>query len=346
MRILHFLQSNTLSGAENVVADICMIFKGKHDMIYSSPDGNIAQALKDRDVAFLPLKKCNIYSIKKAINEVKPDLIHAHGIRTSVLCAMSAGKIPVVSHIHGNAEDMRTITVKSLLYGIYSFKFKRIITVSQSCIDEFIFKKLIEKKSILLTNILYMPRMEKLIELDEKAYTWDFMYLGRLVYQKNPQRVAKIASNILKKNPSFTFGVVGTGELRNEMEEVFKTAGVMEQVVFTGNLSHPYKTLSNSKCMLMCSRSEGTPIAVLEALSLGVPLVSTKVDGIVKLIENGFNGILTDNDFELEKAVTDFLVNPKYHRKFCENAKASMLIHNNWEKYMYILDEVYSESIY
>jgi hypothetical protein len=58
-RILHILSTNTLSGAENVAADICMMFRDEYEMAYCSLDGPIKDSLCGRGVNFIPLKKLN-----------------------------------------------------------------------------------------------------------------------------------------------------------------------------------------------------------------------------------------------------------------------------------------------
>lgn len=71
MRILHILQTPRISGAENVVADICMMFEGNIDMMYCSPDGPIRQALEDRGVEFSSLRR-KISDLKGIIKNTNP----------------------------------------------------------------------------------------------------------------------------------------------------------------------------------------------------------------------------------------------------------------------------------
>ncbi len=78
-------------------------------------------------------------------------------------------------------------------------KAKRVIAVSESCINDYIFKKVIEKKTIVLKNIIYSKRLELLINKNSENYLFDFIFLGRLTDQKNPERIAKVASAVLKR---------------------------------------------------------------------------------------------------------------------------------------------------
>ncbi len=345
MRILHVLTSDKLSGAENVVADICMMFEGEYDMAYCSLDGSIREALEDRKVEFLPLEKLNVAEIKRNIQLFKPDILHAHDIRASVLSTFAGGNIPIVSHIHGNIDDMKKINLKSVSYMMTNKKMKAVISVSQSILEDYIFRKSIEKKTTFLQNVLHSPRIEKLLAKDTDEYDFDFSYIGRLSYPKNPQRVAQVASNVLKKCTSVTFGVIGDGDLKSEMEAVFREEGVVDRVVFTGNLPYPYKALKQSKCMLMCSRYEGTPIAALEAMALGVPIVSTPVDGMNDLVEHEHSGFLSSVDEELTQAVIDLLSNEELQREMSEKSITRFKNLNREREYIYRLNEVYKHTV-
>ena len=193
-RILHVLSTNRISGAENVAADICMMFKGEYDMIYASPDGSIRNSLKDRDVKYYSIKKLSFLEIKKVIKDIKPDIIHAHDIKATVISAISTINIPIISHLHGNAEDMRKITLKSLLYMMVSKRIKKIIYVSKSCLDEYYFKDRIKAKSIYLRNVVHYPRIKRLLEMDTTNYSFNFCYIGRLAYSKD-RKISKNSSS-------------------------------------------------------------------------------------------------------------------------------------------------------
>lgn len=342
-KILHILNSNKLSGAENVVADICMMFKGEYDMAYCSIDGSIAEALKDRDVKFIPINKLGIYDLRRVIKTYKPDIIHAHDSRATFFASIVAGKIPLVSHLHGNHEDMRRISIKSLLFIIsYLLKIRKVIVVSESCLNDFVFRKIIFKNTMLLKNIIHFKRLELLADKDQVDYNYDFVFLGRFSYPKNPKRVAIVASMVLKELPDSKFGVIGDGELKDEMVEVFKNEGVIDRVFFTGRLSYPYKALKSAKCMLMCSRYEGLPIAALEALALGVPIVSTPVDGLMGLIIDDQNGYLSDNNSELARHVVSLIKIKDKHENISFNCTELFSKINNESEYKENIKVVYN----
>jgi len=292
-----------------------MMFSNEYDMVYCCPEGPIRNALKDRDVCFFPLKSFCKDDIANAIKILNPDIIHSHDAKATVFSALVSSKIPIISHLHGNDVKMKRPGLKALLFLLASQRVKKIITVSESCLADYFFKKQIQTKTVFIRNIVYRNRIEKLLKSDCNAYDFDFIFVGRLCYPKNPKKVAAVASIVLNQCPKATFGVIGDGELRSKMKEVFVKEGVIERVTFTGVLSYPYKTIQNSKCLLMCSRFEGTPIVALEAMALGVPIVSTPVDGVVDIVSDGETGFLSDDIDELAMNVKSIVSKNSFHEK-------------------------------
>jgi glycosyltransferase involved in cell wall biosynthesis len=340
MKVLHLLSSNKLSGAENVVVEIISMFDGKVEMAYTSPDGDIRSALKKRNINFLPLEKFSFKEFKKIINIYNPDVIHAHDIKATLIACLSTKKVPIVSHLHGNPHDMKRISLKSLLYLACTKRIKKIITVSDSVLDEYVFSSKILSKSMVIYNVINKEYIFENVCIDKNEYNYDFIFLGRLEHPKDPIRVAQVARNVIRNIPNVKFGIIGDGSFRVEMEEMFVSEGVINNIHFLGFLKNPYKVLSQAKVMLMCSRYEGIPMAALEALVLGVPIVSTPVDGMRILIENGRNGFLSESDDELVKYITEIIIG-KNHSYLSREAKKSMSKYTNIENYTNELNMVY-----
>ena len=118
IRIIHMLCSNSYSGAENVVCQIINTFKGdeRYEFVYASPDGPIRDALKERDVNFVPMTAATLGEFKRVIRKVKPDIVHAHDMRAGFFASLACGNIPLVSHIHNNNFDSQGFSLKSVMY--------------------------------------------------------------------------------------------------------------------------------------------------------------------------------------------------------------------------------------
>ena len=297
MKVLHVLNSRIYSGAEKVVCQIIKSFRGEIDMVYCSPESDIvAQMLAEQDVTYLPMKNMSVSELRRVIREQKPDLIHAHDMRAGLFSALCCGKIPLVSHIHNNAYDARGLSPKTVGYLIAGFKAKHILWVSQSSYDGYAFHKLFAKKSSVLYNIIDTQQIFDKKAQDANTYDFDMIYVGRLTFQKDPQRLMRLCARLKKDKPDLKVAIVGTGELLEEAQSLCESLGIQENVHFLGFQSNPIKMVADSKAMILTSRWEGTPMCALEAMYLGTPVVSTPSDGMKDLLEDGVSGYLTDDD--------------------------------------------------
>ena len=322
MKILHLLKSDKFSGAENVVCQIISMFDLNKDIefVYCSRDGSIKEALLERNIRFNLMKSFSISEIKRVIKEEKPDIIHAHDMGASFYAAICCGNIPLISHIHNNNFDSRGLSLKSLLYIFAAKKSKHIFWVSNSSFEGYKFHNFFKDKSSVLYNIINVTSLREKLNKDKSNYNYDIIYLGRLTYQKNPQRLLKVLEKVLEVRPQTKVAIIGTGDLEEEIKNKIGNNKKLENVDLLGFKNNPYKILSDSKLMLMTSRWEGTPMCALEAMALGIPIVSTPVDGMKDLVENGKTGYLSDFDDEITKDICKILDNKKFHDNLSNNS--------------------------
>lgn len=338
MKVLHLLASNKYSGAENVVCQIIDMFKDEIDMAYCSPNGDIASSLLERNVEFFPLEKFNLKSVKSVIDIYNPDIIHCHDLKASIIGSMIKNKT-IISHIHGNKSNMSKFSLKSLFFKFACKRIDNIIWVSRSCLETYKYKTSVEKKSLVLPNIISVENLFSKANLDKKKYNYDIVYLGRLVYEKNPERLIQIAKCIKEKYPQLKMAIIGDGNYKEKVDTLIKEYKLEENIDCLGFMSNPYKILMDSKVMLMTSIMEGTPMCAIEAMSLGVPVVSTKTDGMIDLIKDGENGYLYEHNEEACECI--MLIISKLRKKLSNSTKIFAKEYNNLYTYKAQLKRIY-----
>ncbi len=343
MKILHLLQSHRFSGAENVVCQIIGMFKDdpKYEFVYSSRDGQIREALDERGIAFAPLKELSVAEVKRVIKEQKPDVIHAHDMRASFVAALACGNIKLVSHVHNNAFDSRGISAKSIAYLLAAAKASHIFWVSQSSFDGYAFHRFFKKKSSVLYNIIDVDALKAKMQKDTASYDYDIVYVGRLTYQKHPERLVSVLGKIAEKLPDVKAAIVGTGDLFEETKRLVSENGLEKNVDMLGFNSNPYKIMHDAKLMIMTSRWEGTPMCALEAMALGLPIVSTPTDGLKELVANGETGYLCETDDELVEACVNIVSDPLLRVRMSENSSVSAEKNNAEAPYKNIISYSY-----
>ena len=342
MKVLHVLNSRIYSGAEKVVCQIIKSFRGEIEMVYTSPESEIvAQMLQEQGVTYLPMKTMSVSELSRVIREQKPDLIHAHDMRAGFFSALCCGKIPLVSHIHNNAYDARGLSPKTVGYLLAGFKAKHILWVSQSSFDGYAFHKLFAKKSSVLYNIIDTQQISDKKAQDSNTYDYDMIYVGRLTFQKDPQRLMRLCARLKKDKPDLKAAIVGTGELLEEAQALCESLIIQENVHFLGFQSNPIKMVADSKAMILTSRWEGTPMCALEAMYLGTPVVSTPSDGMKDLLVDGVSGYLTDDDEQMAQDLLRIFADPAQRAFLAENARRKFDAINDADAYKKAISDCY-----
>lgn len=324
MKVMHVLNSRIYSGAEKVVCQIIKAFRAVEgvEMVYCSPDSDIVrQMLEEQDVIYLPMEKMSVKELSRVIRQQKPDVIHAHDMRASFFSALCCGKTPLVSHIHNNAYDARGLSPKTIAYLLAGCKAKHILWVSNSSYEGYAFHKFFAKKSSVLYNIIDEEQILAKKAQDGSTYDYDMIYMGRLTYQKDPQRLMRLCARLKQQRPNLNVAIVGTGELEQEVKDLCRELGIEENVHFLGFQPNPIKMVADSKAMILTSRWEGTPMCALEAMALGTPVVSTPSDGMKDIVQDGVSGYLTENDERMAEVLLKIMEEPEHRRYLAENAR-------------------------
>ena len=345
MKVLHLLQSGSFSGAENVVCQIFGMLKNESDieMVYCSSEGPIKEALAERGIRYIPLKNFTVDAIRTAISNEKPDVIHAHDMRASFYAAKACGRIPLVSHVHNNNFNSRGISPKSIAYMYAAMKARHIFWVSQSSFDGYAFHGFFKNKSTVLYNIIDIKDLYAKMQPDSCKYEYDVVYVGRLTYQKDPLRLMKVLRLAIDKKPDIKIAIVGSGDMEEETKRCAINYGITDNVDFLGFQSNPLIIIHDSKAMIMTSRWEGTPMCALEALALGVPIVSTPADGLRDLIESGSTGYLFEDDAQLAESLVSLANDHEKQEKMSKNAYEFSLHYNDMQKYRSQILKVYHQ---
>ncbi len=154
---------------------------------------------------------------------------------------------------------------------------------------------------------VYVSRMG--IDLEDFVYqtenceseVFKLIQVGRLTKKKGILDTIN-AIALLPKDFNIHFDVVGSGELENEVQELVRKLGLSNKVKLHGPLPNTTvkKLLSQSNAYILPSKvaddgdMEGVPVALMEAMSVGLPVISTYHSGIPELIDDGVNGFLVN----------------------------------------------------
>ena len=118
------------------------------------------------------------------------------------------------------------------------------------------------------------------------------MTVGRLHPQKNQAMLIRAFAEFLKDHPGYTLSLYGEGELEAELKELAAGLGVEKSVIFHGNIENIHPEIADAEMFILPSDYEGLSNALLEAMMMGIPCISTACEGSTDVIRTGENGLL------------------------------------------------------
>jgi glycosyltransferase involved in cell wall biosynthesis len=110
------------------------------------------------------------------------------------------------------------------------------------------------------------------------------VYVGRLHAQKGLDWLLQWMPTVLSRLPDFDLLLVGQGAERPRLERRVASLGIQNRVHFVGWQSDVPRILSAARLLVLPSRWEGMPNVVLEAMARGLPVVSTRAEGVMELL--------------------------------------------------------------
>lgn len=133
-------------------------------------------------------------------------------------------------------------------------------------------------------------------ELNIPADSLFVLSVGRLTRQKAHDVLVAAVPAMLANLPNITIGICGNGDQRAALEAKIQTLGVGAAVILYGLRHDVERFLAAADIFVLPSRSEGMPLALLEAMSAGLPSVATRVEGVEEALQDGEQGLLVPSE--------------------------------------------------
>lgn len=174
------------------------------------------------------------------------------------------------------------------------------------------------------TDAITQRAKEPVSKVSFEAFT--FINIARLSYQKGQSRLLRAFERVHERYPDSQLLILGDGELRDELRQQHETLSSQSAIHFLGNCANIYPYLTQADCFVLSSRFEGFPMVLIEALCVGIPIVSTDCPtGPREILGNG-GGILvpyTDEEIEtpLVEAMIRMIEDDRLRKQYQQEAK-------------------------
>lgn len=152
--------------------------------------------------------------------------------------------------------------------------------------------------------------------------------VGRIEKQKAFDRVLRVLDRLGDLKEKLNWIILGEGSLKEELERKVLERGYQNNIHFIGSRSNPYPYVANSDLFVLTSQYESQPMVIMEALTVGTPVLSTNFTSAYELLDAKNYGIVCDNSEEgIYKAILDIINHPEKIERL--RAHTSEFIYDN-----------------
>jgi glycosyltransferase involved in cell wall biosynthesis len=314
MKIIHVISNLGNAGAEKFVVELSNVQSAEHQVsiiTFRNIDDSMYPPKKlSKNVKLYELGKKKgfdisiIFKLIRIFIKEPPDIINTHldsVIRYVYVASLFCRKPKYVQTLHSRLENEKARLFKQLkvLPGFRS-RFNNV------CISESIYRDFCNTyKGFQFHHIdnglAQLEKTEKYEEVRNEIIQYKqegksvFVAIGRFTYHKNFQMLASVFCQLKNEGKNVQLLIIGGDKARqaDDINEVLEIK--CDNTALLGPKENIADYLLSADAFVLSSRSEGMPIVILEALSAGLPIVSTPAGGVVDMIKNNENGFISES---------------------------------------------------
>jgi glycosyltransferase involved in cell wall biosynthesis len=297
MRIAHVVNTMQVGGAEVLVAQLCrMLRRLEHDVSIHciAGSGVLGKQLHGEGIPvhqeFATSRIGRMLRLADAFRRLRPDVVHCHNVAPTVVgapAARLARVASVVSTRHSLVEPPHIVR-DELQYSIAARCCDHIVGICQATCTNLRTIPLIPKHKITCIYNGVARMCPKPILAETSRVT--FVHVARLAAVKDQEALIRAFAIAHRRLPGAVLWIVGDGMLREHLQRLAVELGVDSAVTFFGEQAQVAPYLMAADIFLMSSLSEGLPMALLEAMSVGLPAIVTDVGGMAEVVRLAGNG--------------------------------------------------------
>ena len=334
-KVVFYINAIHEGGAERVMINLARQFAGGgvetllitsfvDTWEYSVPDG-VKRLVLDKKIYKSKISRNlhRIFALRKVLKKEKPDCVISFMAEPNYrsLIATFGLKTKTVISVRNSPKKEYPGKVGSILAKI-------LLPTADGCVfqtndaKEWFVKKL-QDKSVIIPNAI----ADKFYGLEWHPIKGNIITIGRLVEQKNHKLLISAFEKLHDEHPDITLSIYGSGNMESELESFINESNLSDCVFLKGPTQDVPAVLQDANMFVMSSDYEGMPNALMEALTVGVPCVSTDCPcgGPKMLIQQEENGLLVQcGDLHMlyqsmKKLYEDELLQNKFHSRSVES---------------------------
>lgn len=231
----------------------------------------------------------DILSLRKNLNDKKIDIAIGMGIYSNFCVCMANFGLKtkmVISERNSPLHDQISKKSKLLRFLVYRNADAYIFQTQEA---KNFYSKRIQKKGCVIHNPVRSD-----LPIKTNVNRKEIIAIGRLMPQKNYEMLLHAMKIVHERYSDFVLRIFGEGRYRDYLERLVFKLGIQDAIKFEGFSLDVHEQIKDSSIFVMSSHFEGMPNSLMEAMSMGFPVISTNCPcgGPGELIKDGENGIL------------------------------------------------------
>lgn len=236
------------------------------------------------------------------IRREKPDILHLHGWIAANFGRMAGRltRIPTIMHEHG--VDPYFPKSQQIADRVLSPMTHTALAVSNSVREFLVSRRYVHPSKLRLIYLgaplsqfepagpAEVAQLKESLGIPEDSPVVGTV--GRIDTQKGLTYLIKAGKSVFSRIPNARFVIVGDGPKMEELQSEAKELGIQENILFIGHRNDVQLIQSMIDIQAFPSLWEGTPLTIFEAMAMGLPIVSTGVDGLGEVLEDGKSALI------------------------------------------------------
>jgi glycosyltransferase involved in cell wall biosynthesis len=352
MKIAHVVDSMEVGGAETLVMQMCRLQReqGHDPCVYAiAALGPLGEQLRKEGFnvqanlgGHMPDSARNLFHLFK---ETRPDVAHLHNPTPTYYAAPAArvaGVPSIVSTRHNLAAPPRRLAAE-IKYGVALACCDWVVGICDATVANLRKMHIAPTRKIVrvYNGAVAMRRVEQQACPPRSGFT--LVFVGRLAPVKNHTLLLSAFQIALASIPGLRLWMVGDGSERPELEQMAGSLGISSQVTFWGEQLDVAPYFSAADAFIMSSRSEGLPVSLLQAFSLGLPTIVTDVGGMAEAVRLAKAGYVVpaNNPAAMAEAILRMARSEVERKQFSTGAEGAFLSHFTLESMVEAYADLY-----
>ena len=361
--VLYINYSMEMGGIETLIIELAKNIKqraARPEVLVFHGGGILEDSLEQNGIKVHIIDKKEGFDVSivpkllRIIKECSIRIIHTNNYGAWIYGLIAAKIYKKVCHVHTEHSNITGLKRKSI-ENILGRMTDEVVAVSHQVKTELL-RNWNKKKSI---NVIhngvdvakFAPNQIKRKQVRrEYGINDDTFFIGivaRLVLVKDHKTLFKAIKLLSSKYPNTHLFVIGDGDLRGELETERAHMGLTGIISFLGEIQDVHEILQALDVFVLSSLNEGLSVTLLEAMSVGLPIVATNVGGNPEVVEEGVSGFLVPsrNPELLANAIEKLLVNKALREKMSINARKRAVHHFSLKSMLDSYDRLYLDCL-